>query len=141
MRRFEDFLNDKITREAFMAGFVAALRSQRIYSPALFLQEHQLELYIRGEVAFVEERLTKDLATKKRIIGGTGDDFKAESRGMCLDKNDCITDPWVQAEHSATITALPTSAETLAQHIQKARLADTQCEKRSRERISRDKLQ
>ncbi len=55
-------------KEAFMDGYIAALKVNRVYDPALFLNGAKLELQILGTLIAQESRTEDSARSKARII-------------------------------------------------------------------------
>ncbi len=54
--------------DAFIKGYIAALRRHRIFDEALYLQGRQLHLHILGELLFAEQKAEKVIYSHDRII-------------------------------------------------------------------------
>lgn len=67
---FRDYFtgNDEEVREAFLNGYVAALRRNKVYDPALFLEGHQLEVHVIADLIAQEKRTEEARRAQARIV-------------------------------------------------------------------------
>jgi len=54
--------------EAFLDGYVAALKRNKIYDPALFLEGYQLQLHVLADLITQEKRAEDAVRSQERII-------------------------------------------------------------------------
>lgn len=66
---FRDYFtgNNMEAKEAFLAGYVAALKRNKTYDPALFLEGHQLETHVVADLITQEKRTEEARRAQARI--------------------------------------------------------------------------
>lgn len=63
--------NNKELQEAFLDGYIAALKRHKVYDPALFLEGHQLQTHVAGDLIAQEKRAEDAARSQARIVSSS----------------------------------------------------------------------